>query len=101
MTSNIALYDGKLPTLGEAKDAIELYRSYGIGDRLDPSYERRRRKNCLRTIDAFDRLAPTPPPPNPIVKKAKKKLISKPAIPPAPRGGFIPPLFENLNIEII
>ncbi len=99
MTSNIALYNGKLPTLGEAKDAIELHRSYGIGDRLDPSYERRRRKNCLRTIDAFDRLAPTPPA-SLIVKEATKLLIAKPGIAAAAGEGFIPLLIEDLMMEI-
>src|SRR6516225_11859179 len=95
MTSNIALlHDRKLPTLREAKNAIELYRKRTV--RVSPVEVRK----CYGpAMDAFERLLPTPPT-SLIVQEATKLLMSKPGIAAASGEGFIPLLIEDLLMEI-
>jgi hypothetical protein len=93
MTSNIMSY-GKTPTLREAKNAIELYRKREVRVSAVETREAYR-----PAIDAFERLAPTPPA-SLIVQEATKLLIAKPGIAAAAGEGFIPLLIEDLMMEI-
>jgi hypothetical protein len=88
----------RLPTLRDADQAIEFYRSWQNGNKLDPSYDHTARKRCLQTIDAFDRLSLTPPT-TMIAREVGKLLMSKPSA-GVVSDGFVSLLVEDLLDQI-